>query len=146
MTQELMNGELTIKDNAGIRVVILLTLLLFMVCSCTSEPAEWTTNRKDYEKLALIVAEDLQPGDIRGRDEAAGELRRLMMKLDVYRVRYDQFEKHVVLSGRSNIITGCFSYLYYLGDGNNSPEELQTDGLKRRHLDGRWYVQQEYWD
>jgi len=139
--------RLMIFSSTMTRIVLSAALTVLFLSACTMhEPADLMKNRGDYETLALTVAEKLKPGDILNRKEAEGEMHRLMRNLDVFRVRYDLAGDFISLDGRSNIITGAFSYLYRLGEADIDMMEGRTDGIERRHVDGRWYIQKAHWD
>lgn len=110
---------------------------------CMQKPADLERNLDDYELLAVLVAQELEPGQILNREEAQPSLSMLMSKLDIHRVRYDISGTYIALSGSSNIFIGQFSYIYKLGVKEVYLEDGPT--IQRTQITGRWYSEEASW-
>ena len=129
-----------------IRCDRLVACVSILLCGCVDRPASLDQHLQAYEKLAQVVAIEVQPGQIVNYEDAHGAMRRLMAELDVRRVRHERDAAFILLSGQSNIITGQFSYLYRLSDTDIELSASPDNGVKREHLKGRWYVEIDYFD
>lgn len=120
--------------------------LALVLTGCMDQPVSLDKHTAEYEALALYVASEVEPGQIVNYDDAQGKLRQLMADLDVRRVRHEREGRFVLLSGQSSILTGQYSYLYWLGDEQNDLAASSNDGLEREHIRGRWYSEKRYFD
>lgn len=128
------------------RMILLLLCLPFYLNGCMDKPASIDEHFDEYEKLAQTVASEVNPGQIVNIEQAKGQLLQLMTRLEVRRVRHDRWEKLVSLSGQSNILTGQFSYLYILNGEAIDLAVNPNDGIERKHLKDRWYLEKAYFD
>jgi hypothetical protein len=128
------------------KVVLLFFYLPFILLGCMDRPANIDEHLDEYEKLAQVVASDAGSGQIVNIEQAKGQLLQLMAKLEVRRVRHDRGGKFVLLSGQAGIISGQFSYLYSLNGEAIDLAEDPNDGIERKHIKGRWYIEKAYFD
>jgi uncharacterized protein YjiK len=120
--------------------------LALVLSGCMDQPVSLDQHAEEYEALALYVASEVKPGQIVNYDDAQGTLTQLMADLDVRRVRHERDGRFVLLSGKSSILTGQYSYLYRLGDEQNDLVASSNDEVEREHLLGRWYSEKRYFD
>jgi hypothetical protein len=120
--------------------------IALVLTSCMDQPVSLEQHVEEYEAFALYVASEVKPGQIVNYDDAQGKLRQLMSDLDVRRVRHERDGSFVLLSGRSGIFIGQYSYLYRLGDEQNDFVASSNDEVEREHLLGRWYSEKRYFD
>lgn len=128
------------------RLYPFIVCLALLLCGCMDQPARLDQHMHKYETLAQLVVSEVQPDQSVDYAEAKGKLRQLMSDLDVHRVRHVRNGAFVMLSGQSNVITGQFSYLYKLGDGEIDLSAYAYDGITREHLQGPWYIEKAYFD
>jgi len=110
------------------------------------KPANIDEHLDEYEQLAQVVAAEVGSGQIVNIEQAKGQLLRLMAKLEVRRVRHDRDGRFVLLSGQSGIFSGQFSYLYNLTGEAIDLADAPNDGIERKHIKGRWYIEKAYFD